>query len=221
MSDVEPLAKRLRTPHAAGAAGILAALLLGGAMVLVRLAVPERPLDLAAYLAQTSSREALRAALVLLPYGGIFFLWFTGALRDFIGIHEDRFFATVFLGSSLLYVAMLLVFGATGRAYMDTIDAMKDTGRQGDFHHYGRYLTISILTEYAPRMAAVFTLITTTISARLGLFPRWLIVFGYVVGAVLLLVGRTITWSELLFHVWVLVVGCFLLTFRRRHRTSA
>ncbi|GAA3467609.1 hypothetical protein [Nonomuraea roseola] len=221
MSSSEPPAKRLRTPRAAGVAGILAALLLGGAMVLVRLSIPEHPLDLTAYLARTSSRQALRVALELLPYGGIFFLWFTGALRDFIGIREDQFFATVFLGSSLLYVALLLVFGATGRAYMDTIDAMKDAGRQGDFHHYGRYLTISLLTEYAPRMAAVFTLITTTIAARLGLFPRWLLALGYVVGAMLLLVVSTVTWAELLFPVWVLVVGCFLLAFHRRRTASA
>ena len=36
----EPPAKALRTPRAAGAAGILSALPLGGAMILVRMAVP-------------------------------------------------------------------------------------------------------------------------------------------------------------------------------------
>ncbi|MFE3452625.1 hypothetical protein ACFXJ8_27245 [Nonomuraea sp. NPDC059194] len=212
----EPPAKRLRTPRAAGAAGILSALLLGGAMVLVRLAIPTHPLDTAAYLADTSSHQALRVALVLLPYGGIFFLWFVGALRDSIGAREDRFFATVFLGAGLLYVALLLVFGATARAYLDAIGAMRDARQAGDFHHYGRYLTISLLTEYAPRMAAVFTLTATTIGARLGIFPRWLTVLGYLVGLVLLLVVSTVAWSELLFPVWVLVVGCFLLTFHRR-----
>lgn len=32
---------------------------------------------------------------------GIAFLWFIGVIRDRSGAHEDRFFATVFLGSGL------------------------------------------------------------------------------------------------------------------------
>jgi hypothetical protein len=40
---------------------------------------------------------------------GIAFLWFIGVLRDRIGEREDRFFATVFLGSGLLFVAMIFV----------------------------------------------------------------------------------------------------------------
>jgi hypothetical protein len=38
-------------------------------------------------------------ALNLVPFAGIAFLWFVGVLRDRIGAREDRFFATVFLGS--------------------------------------------------------------------------------------------------------------------------
>ncbi|MFD1935669.1 hypothetical protein ACFSKW_29785 [Nonomuraea mangrovi] len=209
--SADPPAKSLRTPRAAGAAGILAALMLGGAMVLVRLAFPDRPLDAAEYLADTSSHRALRVALVLLPYGGIFFLWFMGALRDSIGAREDRFFATVFFGAGLLYVAMLLVFGATAGAYLDTIEEMKAAGQPGNLHHFGRYLTFTLLAEYAPRMAAVFTLTATTIATRLGIFPRWLSALGYLAGLVLLLVVRTVVWTEMLFPVWVLAVGCFLL----------
>jgi hypothetical protein len=41
------------------------------------------------------------------PFAGIAFLWFIGVLRDRLGEREDRFFATVFLGSGLLFPAML------------------------------------------------------------------------------------------------------------------
>ena len=51
-------------------------------------------------------------ALNLLPFAGIAFLWFIGVVRDRIGQGEDRFFATVFLGSGLLFIAMLFVTGA-------------------------------------------------------------------------------------------------------------
>ncbi|MGP3955696.1 hypothetical protein ACTWPT_06825 [Nonomuraea sp. 3N208] len=210
--SAEPSAKALRTPRAAGAAGILSALLLGGAMILVRRAMPERPLEAAAYLADVSAHHALRLALILLPFGGIFYLWFMGALRDFIGVREDRFFATVFLGAGLLYVAMLFVFGATASAFLVTIDATKGSIPPTELLHYGRHFTIALLTEYAPRMAGVFTLTTTTIVARLGLFPRWLILAGYLIGLVQVLVVSRIAWSEIVFPVWVMVVGLVLLT---------
>jgi len=51
-------------------------------------------------------------ALQLIPFAGIAFLWFIGVLRDRIGEHEDRFFATVFLGSGLLFLAMLFASAA-------------------------------------------------------------------------------------------------------------
>ncbi|MDP4501776.1 hypothetical protein Q9G87_07375 [Nonomuraea sp. G32] len=209
--SAEPSAKALRTPRAAGAAGILSALLLGGAMILVRRAIPERPLEVTAYLADVAGRDALRQALILLPFGGVFFLWFMGALRDSIGAREDRFFATVFLGAGLLYVAMLFVFGATASAFVVTIDAMKGSIPPAGLLHYGRHLTITLLTEYAPRMAGVFALTATTIVARLGLFPRWLILAGYVVGLVQVLLVSRVAWSEIIFPAWVMVVGFVLL----------
>ena len=40
----------------------------------------------------------------LIPFAGIAFLWFIGVLRDRLGEQEDRFFATVFFGSGLLFL---------------------------------------------------------------------------------------------------------------------
>jgi len=211
-----PPAKALRTPRAAGIAGVVSAVMLGGAMILVRKAIPGHPVAAATWLADSSSRDALKVALALLPFGGIAFLWFMGAVRDFVGGREDRFFATVFLGSGLLYVAMLLVFGAVASAFLLTIDKMRDTSQATDLWHYGRYLTVALLTEYAPRMAGVFTLTSTTIGTRLGIMPRWLSMLGYLVGLVLLLIVSSITWSEIVFPCWVLVVGIFLITHQVR-----
>ena len=41
-------------------------------------------------------------------------------LRNRIGLLEDRFFATVFLGSGLLFVAMLFAAVAVARGLLDT-----------------------------------------------------------------------------------------------------
>ena len=51
-------------------------------------------------------------ALGLVPFAGIAFLWFIGVIRDRIGQRGSRFFATVFLGSGLLFIAMVFVGAA-------------------------------------------------------------------------------------------------------------
>src|SRR5947207_3795730 len=102
----------LRTPRAAAVAGIVFSVLASAAFVLLRLSVPAHPGVTGAWLTDSGRRAAVAVALNLVPFAGIAFLWFIGVLRDRIGQREDRFFATVFLGSGLLFVAMLFVAAA-------------------------------------------------------------------------------------------------------------
>src|SRR5689334_16304034 len=95
----------ITTPRAAAVAGIAFSVLLTLALVLVRVAVPENPDDAGTWLADSRKRDAVVLALNLLPFAGIAFLWFIGVVRSRIGAGEDRLFATVFLGSGLLFVA--------------------------------------------------------------------------------------------------------------------
>src|SRR5207244_6006962 len=83
-------------PRAAAIAGILFALLLTAALVLVRVGAPPDSGDTGAWLTDPSSRRLVALALNLVPFAGIAFLWFIGVVRDRIGQREDRFFATVF-----------------------------------------------------------------------------------------------------------------------------
>ena len=101
---------RLKTPRAAAIAGILFSVLLITGLVLFRLSVRADPLETGAWLKTNSNTVAL--ALNLVPFAGIAFLWFIGVLRDRLGELEDRFFATVFLGSGLLFLAMLYASAA-------------------------------------------------------------------------------------------------------------
>jgi hypothetical protein len=102
----------LRTPRAAAVAGIVFSVLLAAAFVLLRLSVPADPRVAGTWLTDPGRRTAVAIALNLVPFAGVAFLWFIGVLRDRIGEREDRFFATVFLGSGLLFVAMLFVAAA-------------------------------------------------------------------------------------------------------------
>ena len=101
----------LKTPRAAAVAGILFSALQIVAVWLFRTSIPPDPLEPGAWLLTDIATVAF--ALHLIPFVGIAFLWFIGVLRDHLGEMEDRFFATIFLGSALLYLAMLFLSAAT------------------------------------------------------------------------------------------------------------
>ena len=126
-------------------------------------------------------------ALNLLPFAGIAFLWFIGVVRDRIGPAEDRLFATVFLGSGLLFIAMLFATGAIAGGLVLTASDQPAAG----VWPFGRRIIFTLFTVYAMRMAAVFAISTTTIATRLRLAPRWLTVLGLATGAILLLTAGT------------------------------
>ena len=102
--------KRLKTPNAAAIAGLLFSLLLIAAFALLRISVPADPQEPGSWLHTDSQPVAL--AMNLVPFAGIAFLWFIGVLRDRLGEMEDRFFATVFFGSGLVFLGMLFLASA-------------------------------------------------------------------------------------------------------------
>ncbi|MFF4730753.1 hypothetical protein ACFY3M_36600 [Streptomyces mirabilis] len=194
---MEPREERLRTPRAAGLAGTVFALLLAAAIVLVRVAIPAGDAETATV--APDQRWEVRTALEILPFAGIFFLWFMGALRARVGDAEDRFIATVFMGSGLVYVATMFAAGAAAGSVLS-----QPSG-------FGRHFAYTLMTTYALRMAAVFVFTTSTIGHRLGVLPRSLAVFGYLAGLVLLVAGSSLPWSELVFPFWALVVSLHIL----------
>ncbi|MFD9376835.1 hypothetical protein ACFWBH_15060 [Streptomyces sp. NPDC059999] len=198
-------AQSLSTPRAAGVAGIVFALLLATAIVLARTGLPAGAGgdDIAI---TSGQRSAVTTAVELVPFAGIAFLWFMGALRAHTGDSEDRFVATAFLGSGLVFVASL--FGAAAAA-----GTVLETTQPQDF---GRHFAYTLLTTYAMRMAAVFVFATSTMGRKLGVFPRPLTLLGYAVGLVLLVFGSTLPWSEMVFPAWSLLVSVYILRVGRR-----
>jgi hypothetical protein len=201
----------VRTPRAAGVAGIVFSVLLLTAIVLIRVAVPADPRDAGAWLSNPRLRGTVLAALQLVPFASIAFLWFIGVVRDRLGVHEDRFFASVFLGSGLLFVAMMLASAGIADSLISGVSAPPSTGQATDTWKLGSSLVHTLFAVYTMRMAAVFTISTATIMLRPGLIPRWIGLSGYVVGAVLLLVTGYFPWVELLFPLWVFLVSAHIL----------
>ena len=203
----------LRTPRAAAVAGIIFSALMITALVLLRVSAPAHSADAGAWLTDPHRRAGVAIALNLVPFAGIAFLWFIGVLRDRIGEREDRFFATVFFGSGLLFVAMLFVAAAvSGGLIANASSSLPD----GSTLALGRNITSSLLNVYAMRMAAVFTLTTVTIARRTEIVSRWLTRAGLAC-ALALLVGVGISpWVELLFPAWILALSLDILVAGRR-----
>jgi hypothetical protein len=205
------VATAIRTPRAASLAGIAFSVMFATALVLVRTAVPADPDDAGAWLSDSTRRDAVLLALGLVPFAGIGFLWFVGVIRDRIGDAEDRFFATAFLGSGLLFVSMLFVASAVAAGVIataaDNVDALVSSGAWD----VARRATNELIVVYAMRMAGVFTLATSTILLRTGRAPRWLVASGYVVAILLLLTVSFVQWVELLFPAWMFALSLYLL----------
>ena len=195
----------LRTPRGAAVAGIIFSVLLITALTLLRISAPAHPGAGSQWLTDSGKRAAVAVALNLVPFAGIAFLWFMGVLRDRIGEREDRFFATVFLGSGLLFVGMIFVAAAVGGALIATASSSSLSG--GATLAVGRNITNGLLNVYAMRMAAVFTLTTVTIARRTQIVSRWLTIAG-IACAVVLLIGIGISpWVELVFPAWILALS--------------
>lgn len=199
----------LRTPRAAAVAGVAFSVLLISSLVLLRVSVPAEPAVPGTWLTDSGKRTAVAIGLNLIPFAGIAFLWFIGVIRDRIGAHEDRFFATVFLGSGLLFVGMMFVAAAVAGGIIAGVSALGSPG--ADTLALGRNVTSLLLNVYAMRMAAVFTLTTVTIARRTKIVSRWLTVTGLAT-ALVLLVGVGISpWAELVFPAWILAISIDIL----------
>jgi hypothetical protein len=205
--------RRLNTPRAAGLAGVVFALLFSTSLALLRSVTPEDPFAGAPWTEDASGR--IRVALSLMPFAGIAFLWFIGVIRDQLGELEDRFFASVFLGSGLLFLGMVFVSMAVAGALLAGISAGGGV-YTGDTVSFGRAVMLQVGNVYALRMAGVFMISLGTIWLRTGLMPRWLAAATYVLAVVLLFVINLSLWIGLVFPAWVLGVSVLILARQRR-----
>ena len=187
-------------------AGIVFAVLLIAALTMMRVAVAGESIEQVELDARR--RALVGLALNLVPFAGIAFLWFIGVVRDQLGEVEDRLFSTVFLGSGLLFLAMLFQGAVNATSLMAMV-----SGENLDpaVWTFGRSTTEVLISTYAMRMAAVFTLSVSTVALRTAAVPRWVPFSGYAVALVLLLVAGEHKWAQLVFPAWVLVLSIAIL----------
>jgi hypothetical protein len=201
----------LAPPRAAAVAGVLFAVLMSACLIVVRLAVPAPQDDPGEWLNDPVRRSAVRFAVNLAPFAGIAFLWFIGVLRGRLGALEDQFFATVFLGSGLLFVASLFASTAFTAALVGATENGRSHLLSGDTYYLTRQLVSTFVNVFGIKMAGVFIMSTSTIVLRTSILPRWVAFSGFACAAVLLVAITTWPWIALLFPFWMFVISLRIL----------
>jgi hypothetical protein len=199
----------LKTPRSAAVAGIIFAVIYGASMVLLNVSLSQEP---ASGLARTvTDPRTVNLALNLIPYAGIAFLWFIGVIRDLLSEREDRLFATVFLGSGLLFLALTFIGAALAAGLLNAFTIESSVFEQSGVVIYGSTVVYNIFNIYAVRMAGVFMISLATIWLRTGVMQRVWALLTYVLALVLLLSIDYSFWVTLILPGWVLVISVYIL----------
>src|SRR5215472_14545080 len=207
MSEQSTLTRaNLKTPRAAAIAGILFSVLLLGILWLLRISVPDDPREPGAWL----KSHTVGLAINLVQFAGIAFLWFIGVLRDRLGASEDKFFATVFFGSGLLFLGMLFAAAAVAGALIISFETAPAQLIESATFHFARAAAYSMMNVYTIKMAGVFMVTTSTIAIYTGFAPRWIAILGYLLALLLLFGSYYLSWSFVVFPLWVLVMSIYI-----------
>jgi hypothetical protein len=217
--NTEKLVRReFRSPRAAAIAGIVYSLLIITVMLLTTGAARARPEEVTREWLETWS-GTFSLVLTMVPFAGIAFLWFTGVIRDRLREREDRFFATIFLGSGIIQVLLLFMWGAILGSLM-RMKAITTLGMVDDFspdlYIFGVVLMNEIIGNFGVRMAGVYMTAIGTLWAKTGLMPRWFTVVTYILALGFLVAAERIREARFIFPAWVLVVSVYILVLNYR-----
>jgi len=221
MADEALTTARLRTPNAAAIAGLLFSVLLTAAFWLLRSAVPADREEPGEWLRTGADTVAL--AINLIPFAGVAFLWFVGVLRDRLGPMEDRFFATIFLGSGLLFLSVLFLVSTLVGGVLVAFEAKPEELIGSATFHFARAAVHTAINVYLVKMASVFMITSSTVFLYTGITPRSLAISGYALALLVLFGSYYIGGSLFVFPLWVGLVSIFIIVddFRRRRAPAA
>jgi hypothetical protein len=174
--------------------------------------------ELIAYYGDPDARRvSLIAALWILPFTAIAFIWFAAALRDrFVGRRrEHTLLATVHLIAAAMFVVSVFAVAAAELALVWMAESSGAAGLDPDSVRTMVALGQAMASLMALRSAAVFIAVSTTRAKRSGLFPTWYTVYSYLTALVLLVVFDLWPPIQLLMPFWVLTTSVVVLKERR------
>lgn len=213
---------RLRAPKAAAIAGILFAILIFISIVLLLTSLPENPRDNTAWL--VTKKNNLLLSFNLIPFAGIAFIWFMGVVRDYLGENEDQFFATVFFGSGLLFLAALFVAAASTGTIILLSETQSERLIASGIYDLSWTFSRYLMFVYAIRMAGVFMISTSSLFIRTRVIPRWMALLGFLLAVIMIFRISQIDrlgWVFLFFPLWILLVSVYILIIHYRHQPES
>ena len=132
-------------------------------------------------------------------------------LRDRLGKLEDRFFATVFFGSALLFLASIFIAASVAGAIVRLLGSGSADLIGSGAYALARLEIYQAMQTYAIEMGGGFMISTSTISLRTRIVPRWMAFLGYALALALLLSVGTVHGILLVFPLWMLAISVYIL----------
>ena len=99
-------------------------------------------------------------------------------VRDRLGEVEDEFFATIFVGSGLLFLAMLFAAAAVTGGFIISSKLVPAQMINSATFHFARVVAYNMMNVYAIKASCVFMFTTSTIAIYTGFAPRWIAILG-------------------------------------------
>jgi hypothetical protein len=158
-------------------------------------------------------QKIIIVGLYVLPLAAVAFIWFIAALRNWVA-HSPRprsqVIGTVQLLSGIGFITLALASAAASTmpaAVVQLSDNELSPDLAREFPLYGT----ALLLVFGVRMAAMFVMTTTNIASKSGLMPKWFSIVSLIVAAVLFLSASLSVWLAVIFPLWVLALGCFII----------
>ncbi|HMF03581.1 MAG TPA: hypothetical protein VKH17_02115 [Acidimicrobiia bacterium] len=172
------------------------------------------------YYANSGNRRQIVIGAIILTVAAIAFLIFLGVLRERLrsAATGSEWFATVVFASGLVFVAMLAVFtlgqgSVAASVVFGDAPVPRDTDLMRTFVSAG----FGAMLLFGATAAGLLMFITSILSGRAAMLPKWLVVSGYVAG-VIVFFGGLLFFPIILFVLWMLVVGIVMIA---RSRSTA
>lgn len=147
------------------------------------------------------------------------FLWFIAVIRRRLAEREDKFYATVFLGSGIVFVILATTAAVCAAAPTLVVHFGGEESLDDSTVALAHGLWFGLWGIAASRFAGVFMMVTSTLGLRFGALPAWLARVGQVLGLLLVITGAFAGPLDFLFPAWLALVSITLL-FSRGDRSA-
>jgi hypothetical protein len=204
---------RFRSVESAAIAGLAFAILSFISRVLLTsppdVTAPEA--EITAWYSDAGNRTSLTLGLSLSIVAAISFLWFMAVIRRRIGDREDKFFATVFLGSGIILSAVMLVGAATLASTAVVVDLADGDVPDVDVLNALTGLGTTLLILVLVRVQAVFIVSASTLALRTSAFNSWISYLGYGIALAMFFVPLLMEPLRVGFPIWIAILSIALL----------